>query len=465
VLSSRRRPANREVKLMPDPIVVTSAGVAGSLLSAWALDPRNGGPLAGHACAEVRAFAGAGKTFQLTRAVRRALRRHRILVIAFTNAQVRDLARRLAGLGLAVFHLAADGQEIGNPPARLTSTSSRTGLRQARLVVATVYKAALTARDHPGDLGTFDLGFVDEAFQVRSTGDSLWALTLAPRWAFIGDPGQIQVFTTLGRSPFIGTDDPITSIVESARAQGLDLGTLNFDWTWRLPAHGAPILQHFYGQPVPAAALPGDREFNPGPRLARRGLARAAGSCTQKAARDGWAFLEIPGDALEPADSGTAEGVAAAVDAILTGNPTIECETYGLRPLRAADVGVAVSTDIQATVIAQALARLGHRGVDVRTYNRHQGSEHALTILWHPLSGVCDLDAFNLDLGRLCVGVSRHRHACVIVGRSAIRRLLADPPISPEAPWPGRRDRFLAGWIAHAELLHHLDRTGATTPA
>jgi hypothetical protein len=450
---------------MPDPVVVTAAGTAGGLLGDWALDPATGGPLAGHACAQIEAFAGAGKTYQLTRAVRRALKRHRIIVIAFTNFQVRDIARRLAALRLAVYHLAADGEEIVSPPAGLTSTSSRVGLRRARLVVATVYKAALTARDHPGDLGPFDLGLVDEAFQVRSTGDALWALTLAPRWAFIGDPGQIEVFTNLGRSPFVGEDDPVSSIVDSARAQGLDLGTLEFDWTWRLPAHGAPMLRPFYGRAVPAAALPTDRVMTPGPRLARRGLARAAGSCVQKAARDGWAFLEIPGDALEPADAATAEGVAAAVDALLAGNPTVECETYGLRRLRALDIGVAVSTDVQATVVTQALARLGHAGVDVRTYNRHQGSEHATTVLWHPLSGVCDLDAFYLDLGRLCVGVSRHRHACVVVGRTAIRRLLADPPMSPEAPWPGRRDRFLAGWVAHAALLDHLDRTGPTIAA
>jgi hypothetical protein len=42
---------------------------------------------------------------------------------------------------------------------------------------------------------------------------------------------------------------------------------------------------------------------------------------------------------------------------------------------------------------------------------------------------------------------------------------LADPPISPEAPWPGRRDRFLAGCRAHSGLLGHIDDLDATVTA
>lgn len=124
-----------------------------------------------------------------------------------------------------------------------------------------------------------------------------------------------------------------------------------------------------------------------------------------------------------------------------------------------------VATGTQKGVTEAALVAAGWGGVPVRTFNAAQGLEFAVSVLWHPLSGVEELDAFAADVGRLCVGISRHRHACVLVGQRGLRHHLADPPISPEAPWPGQRDRFLAGWLAHAGVVAHLDRLGATIAA
>jgi hypothetical protein len=451
---------------MPETVIVNLANRTGRLLGDWVLDPARGGPLAGHEHAEVRAFAGAGKSFHLTRAVRRGVRHGiRTLVVANTNDQVRDLARRMNGLGLKVVHLAAVGQEIIGPPAGLISTNNRTALQGAECVVCTVYQAGKCAQRYAADIGTFDVGLVDEAYQVRTSTEALWALRLAPRWAFIGDAGQIEVFTTLGQSPFVGDDDPVSSIVDSARAQRADFGVLEFDWTWRLPAHGVGPLGAFYGRAVRASALLSDRQIVLGPTPAARGLARSAGTCVRRAARSGWGFLELPGDALDPADPTTAEGIAATVSVLLAHRPNLVCERDGRVRLRPHRIGVAVSTDPQRAVVDQALADAGVSDVEVRTYNRHQGLEYAVSVLWHPLSGVPDVDPFYVDLGRLCVGVSRHRHAAICVGRSGLRRLLEDPPVSPEAPWPGRRDRFLAGWLAHAELLAHFDREGVTVRA
>jgi hypothetical protein len=124
-----------------------------------------------------------------------------------------------------------------------------------------------------------------------------------------------------------------------------------------------------------------------------------------------------------------------------------------------------VATDNQRAVAEQALASLGHPDVHVRTFNKAQGLEFAVSVLWHPLSGIEEASEFTLDLGRLCVGVSRHRQAAILVGQSGLRAHLEDPPLSPEAPWPGERDRFLAGWLAHSQVLGHLDTIGATVTA
>jgi hypothetical protein len=383
-----------------------------------------------------------------------------VLVIASTNEQVRQLAERLADVGVRVVHLCAAGEELA-PSARLVSTGDVNVAAGASCVVATTYQAAKHART----IGHFDFGVVDEAYQVRSDRTGLWALTLADRWAFVGDPGQIQVFTALGRSPFLGDDDPVTSIVDSARAQGADIGLLDFDWTWRLPAHGASTLNYFYDAPARGVALPEDRSVSLDPARARKGIGRAADRVLDKMTTTGWGFLELPGDAIDPADLTTASAIAATVKSVLERNMEVECERDGCRRITPLDIGVAVSTDAQLGLAQHALKAAGIRGAEVRTYNRHQGLEYALSILWHPLSGIAEVDGFYVDVGRLCVGVSRHRHGAIVVGRSGLRRLLADPPISPEAPWPGQRDRLLQGWLAHAALLDHLDAIHATIAA
>ena len=51
--------------------------------------------------------------------------------------------------------------------------------------------------------------------------------------------------------------------------------------------------------------------------------------------------------------------------------------------MRDREIGVAVSTDVQRAVVEQALADLNVTGVSVRTCNRHQGLEYAVTVRSH----------------------------------------------------------------------------------
>ena len=451
---------------MPDPRVRARADAAASRLVDWARNPSGGGSIAGSNLVLVDAVAGAGKSRGITLAVREAVRADaRVVVVAFTNGQVRDLAWRLHHAGVPVVHHAAAGEEIAAPPPGLVSGDDPTSLANAACVVATVHKVGGAAQRRADALGRFDLGFVDECYQVRTGNEALWTLGTADRWGFVGDPGQIATFTSLGQTPFLGDEDPVLSIVESSQAQGVPMGSLQFDWTWRLPASGAPVLSGFYGHPTPAAALPADRDLVLGPRRVRRGLDRVADDVTDAVARTGWAMLELPGDAVDVADPAVAQAIGAVVASLLERGGDATCERDGLRRLGQADVAVAVASSVQEGMAVQALAEAGLPDVPVRTYNRHQGLEYAVTVAWHPLSGVAAADPFNFDLGRMCVGVSRHRHGCVLVGRSGLRRLVEDPPLSAEAPWPGRRDRFLAGWRAHVDVLDHLDSLDAVIAA
>jgi hypothetical protein len=449
---------------MPDGAITTSAATTGALLSDWATDPRQGGPLAGHDFAQVEAFAGAGKTLHLLAAALAAVAAGlRVVIVAFTNEQVRAIAARLSPASVPITHLAGRGSELDPPPAGVTSTNDVRGCQGARIVVATTWQAAHALKEYPAQIGRFDLGIVDEAYQVRSDNTALWCLGLAERWAMVGDPGQIEVFTILGRSPYEGGADPVTSIVDSARAQGSDFGILNFDWTWRLAPHTAQILEPFYGRPARPASLTADRNMVLGRAVTSRDrIVRAAAKVNGLAGAGGWGFLELPGEAVEVADPATAQAIAAIARDLVGRGATITCERDGARQLTPADIAVCVSTDTQRGAVETALSISGLAGVNVRTYNKHQGLEYAVSLLWHPVSGIDEVNGFYLDRGRLCVGVSRHRHAAIVVGRSGLRRILDDPPISEEAPWPGRPDRLLAGWAAHASLLEHLDGSGAT---
>ena len=93
--------------------------------------------------------------------------------------------------------------------------------------------------------------------------------------------------------------------------------------------------------------------------------------------------------------------------------------------------------------------------VVVSTANKIQGREYDLTLVWHPLAGRRDATAFHLEAGRMCVMLSRHRQACVVVGRSGAERLLSEFPDS-DPIFLDEPEKFPDGWQANYEVLEHL---------
>jgi hypothetical protein len=429
-------------------------------------DPARGGPLAGHAHVTGEAYAGSGKSRAIVDGTRRAAAAGaRVAVAAGTNEQVRDLARRLGAAGVRCCHFAADGEVMAST-TRVASTTDLATAAAADVVVATPHKLGTVERFHPGRLGRFDVGALDEAFQVRTDTVILWGLELSNRWAFVGDSGQIAVFTRLSESPYPGVGDPVTSVAASSVAQGADHGTIHFDWTWRLRPEAAVLLDAFYPTAAPAATVAGDREYSLRPPRPARGVDRAVDRVWDRAAKLGWGYLELAGDSLDPLDAQAAHAVAACAARLLARGADLYCERHGARPLRPSDVAIMVSTHDQEGVVHSALRSLGMTGVTVDTANALQGLEYAATVVWHPLSGVLDpLDAFRAARGRLCVMATRQRHATVIVGRAGIRHVLAEPPLSADAPPAGRPDPLLGGWLAHTRVLAHLDAIGAVVAA
>lgn len=96
--------------------------------------------------------------------------------------------------------------------------------------------------------------------------------------------------------------------------------------------------------------------------------------------------------------------------------------------------------------------------VHVDTANRLQGLEFEVVVAWHPLAGLPDVDAFHLDPGRLCVMLTRHRHACIVVGRASDADLLDG--VAPPAPaFLGYEEEpLLDGWEAHRAVFDRLEK-------
>jgi hypothetical protein len=92
----------------------------------------------------------------------------------------------------------------------------------------------------------------------------------------------------------------------------------------------------------------------------------------------------------------------------------------------------------------------------VSTPELWQGLERPLMVVKHPLSGIARPEKFSLDAGRWCVMLSRHKLACVVVGREGIDESLSDYQHDSCVTPCGADDVAWRGWQAHWSLWQQL---------
>ncbi len=327
------------------------------------------------------------------------------------------------------------------------------GVREAKakdanshdLIIGTLSKLGDTfAR---GDLDPFDLLLVDEAYQADSA--KYFAVGgLAPLHLLVGDAGQISPFATIvdpGRWRGL-PEDPLQTAVGVLRRNHPCTPVHGLSITRRLDSRAVGIARLFYPDlSFRAAVLPGVREF----RLAK-GTAtnRHLDSVLTLAAREGLAHVELPRAAVLQSDPEAVELIADLVARMFDRNPWVRCEREpAATPLTSGRVAVGVSHNDQKDQLRAALNDRGLEGVVVETANKLQGLEFEVVFVWHPLAGLPEADEFHLDPGRLCVLLTRHRQACVVVGRAGDRDVLDDRPPPPTAAYLGHdADPVLDGW-------------------
>jgi hypothetical protein len=406
---------------------------------------------------------GAGKsTLVVELSGRLAATGERVMIVAQTNEQVDDLVARLATAHptLIIGRLTAGDYEVPErlAPLRgpnLVFSSKLPELAAAGIVLATAAKWALVKE------GEFPWAILDEAYQMRSDG----LLAVAPRFAdgtalFVGDPGQLDPFATVDTDAWAGSPwDPSDSAVAVVRAHNPHLPVHRLPYSWRLPATAAPLVaKAFYPfTPFDAGSDLRDRSLTFGTAGGTSDLDDALDT----AADEGWSWYGLPAAHTIRTDAEAVEACAALADRLVQRQAEAVDTGAGYRRTVTPDrIAIGTAHRDQAAAVRAALAgsdraARGLTDVTVDTANRLQGREYDVTIVLHPLSGRRDATAFHLETGRLCVLLSRHRHACIVVGRAGIADLLdAHPHAEPVRL--GVPVKFPDGWAAHQAVLAHL---------
>ncbi|SBV27706.1 AAA domain-containing protein [Micromonospora krabiensis] len=396
---------------------------------------------------------GAGKSTLVVRAaVELAAADEPLIIVAQTNEQVDDLIDRLARKApeLAIGRLsAADYQpsERVRGHATVRVAAKVADLRGAAVLVGTAAKWATVTE------GSWPWAIVDEAYQMRS--DAL--LRVAGRFEralFVGDPGQLDPFSTVDTARWTGLAwDPMQSAVAVLLRHNPELPVHRLPVSWRLPASAAPLVAAaFYPfTGFRAGTGPTERALT----LTTPGGGDAADDALEMAARTGWALYALPERQTLRTDVEAAAACATlATRLVQRGAVAASEQAPNGAPVTADRIAIGAAHRDQVAAIRAQLGAAG-AGITVDTANRLQGREYDVTIVLHPLSGRRDATAFHLESGRLCVLASRHRHACVVVARDGIDELLdAHPstePVHLDVPV-----KFPDGWEANQSTMTHL---------
>ncbi|MFI1815143.1 AAA domain-containing protein [Streptomyces sp. NPDC020422] len=404
----------------------------------------------------VEAPPGAGKTSLVAQAADTLSKTSGpCIVMAQTNAQVDQLVWRFAQHPSRLRAARLTGIEHEAPDDLQTHPRIRISTRiedleqTADVIVGTAMKwATVTGRRWPWAV-------IDEAYQMRSD-MLLRSAGLFDRTLFVGDPGQLDPFSNITTDRFAQLHhDPVSSAVAVLLANNPDVPVHQLPVSWRLPPSAVPLISEaFYSTPFRAGTAETDRTLT----FTVTGMRTLTDKVIEHAARTGWALLELPARITHHLDSEAHHAILDIAERLMVRGTIATCEDnpqgHLLRPDDIA-IGTVHRRQVQHIRLLQARHYPRLHGITVDTANKLQGSERRITLVLHPLSGRRDASTFHLEAGRLCVLTSRHRHACIIVGRAGIGELLETHP-SNSPTYPGPATKVPDGWEAHHTVLEHL---------
>lgn len=421
----------------------------------------------------VEAPPGAGKSTLICSVAKQLIDRRftrQLPILTQTNEQADDLAAALTSRfpGLRIGRLVSGkgpSMQLQAVAAQHTNLSigeqcTEQPLTAAQVVVGTARKWQYERARLDGTGKRFPVGLIDEAYQMRS--DLLLGVaSLFETLLCVGDPGQLDPFAQIDDSIWRGLPySPTRSAMAVIRAAHSSVTPIQLPKSWRLPPSAAEVVSRAFYPTASfvAGSLESERNLTFGSkRLSREsGLAKAA---LEGAASTGWAYVELPEKFTVRQDDEVALELSRIVSAALMRGASItdERNTRG-RDLKPGDIAVIAAHNDQVQAVRYQLHAIGvdPDAVTVSTANKIQGREYELVAVWHPLAGRRDATAFHLEAGRMCVMLSRHRQACIVVGRQGSGSLLSEFPDS-DPIFLDEPEKFPDGWQANFEVLQHLE--------
>jgi hypothetical protein len=405
---------------------------------------------------------GAGKTGIAERlAVQSlALLRERCMIATMTNEQAFDIARRLArGYPRLLFSLfvrddLALPDDLSRLPNLLVARSSAQLPAAGPCVV--IANAARWSWSDTTLFAPFDLQIVDEAFQLPDYRFQQIA-GLARRLVLVGDPGQIPPVVTCEIERWkTNPAGPQIPCPRALLARFPTIRQMTLPISRRLVPDTVELVQPAFYPTLRFRALsaPGERGLFTGVR----GTTRLDRVIDLFERGPSMAQLELPSEITGEVDEELAETLVDLAQRLLQRQARLRegGVEWALEPQM---IGIVCAHVSQVNAVRERLPAFCS-DVLVETADRFQGLERPLMLVYHPLSGRTDGDQFHLDSGRMCVTLTRHRIACVIVTRAGIEELLLRYAPAGDRVLGSDEDREYEGWRAQLFIAQELRRRG-----
>jgi hypothetical protein len=392
----------------------------------------------------VDAPPGSGKTYLLESCAALSANHfgRRTLIACNSNDQADDLASRLALRfpGLNIVRLVASNVQAVPALAAYRNVIVRPQAVPGAMTTITTVAKLIESPTAP----TADILMFDEAYQLKYA-DFLQVRGQAPRAVTIGDPGQIDPIVPVpvrhwaadAEGPHLPAPQVILARNEARRFQ--------LPVSRRLPTDSAEIVRAaFYpNMTFTGLATPEQRRV----QLRVAGVTPADGILDAVIGCGSLAAVLLPAEVAPPSDPDLIAYLVELIRRMLTRDPVV-VEDDAAKPIQPSDIGVVVSRREQVSAVAGALGPLSNQ-VWVETANRFQGLERRVIFGIHPLSGLPRPSEFNLNPGRMCVTMSRHKALCVLLSRGGIERTLAGYIPDDDRHLGQTTDPSFVGWGAH----------------
>jgi hypothetical protein len=404
---------------------------------------------------------GAGKTWLVEEVVAAAVTgaRMRVCIVTPRASQGFDVLLRLINRFALPRVEALVARHRSMPPAlagqvlRIDSASNL-GVGPG-VVVTTAHKLAAGLNALPSR--SFDLMVVDEAYQLAAK-DFYPIADLAPRILLVGDPGQLDPLVTVDITRFEGADHKVHwPLPRAILNQYPAIPVVRLPATRRLVPDTTTLIQPSFYPDLPFVSL-----ADPNQRRIRLPVAGMVGAIDHAldlivgGASVVAVLLPERGPTFEEYDLDVATVMADIAHRVLQRQAQ---SPAGVR-LSEAEIGCIDPHVASGETVAARLRMHGSGGIWVNTPEQWQGLETQITVVKHPLTEANGPSGFDLKAGRWCVSLTRHTHACVIVGRASIGRVLAEYAHECGETPSGAVDDIWAGYRAHATIWSELERRG-----